>query len=111
MLWSSDTTQTFDIKMKHSCFLIYSTDSKHIAIGNEKGNVMFLDLMTKNESMVIVGKHSKAIISGARWNDQIALASQDKSISISNINGDTLYMISSLKGTPDQLHVSVDNKL
>lgn len=108
MLWNSDTTQTFDIKMKHADFLLYSADSKYIVIGNEKGNVLFLDLMAKNEAMVIVGKHSKAITSGARWNDQIALSSQDKSISISNCNGDTLYMISSLKGTPSHLNVSLE---
>ena len=105
MLWNSDKTQTFDVKMKHADFLLFSADSNHIVVGNDKGNLMFLDLIGKNESMVIVGKHSKSIISGACWNDHIALGSEDKSISISNYSGDTLRIISGLKGAPSNLNV------
>lgn len=105
MTWNFNKTQTLDIKMKHSDFLIFATDSAHVVVGNDKGNVLFLDLSVKTESMVIVGKHSKSIISGACWKDQIALASQDRTISISNVNGDTLYTISGLKGSPDMLSV------
>lgn len=42
----------------------------------------------------ILGKHTKAIICG-KWNSEnlLALGSEDKSISISNIEGDTLKII------------------
>lgn len=105
--WSFGKTQTYDIKMKNADFLIFSSDSSHIVIGNDKGNLIFLDLFSQAESLVIVGKHSKSIISGAVWNDQIALASEDRNITISNVNGDTTSTISGLKGTPYQLSVSV----
>lgn len=41
-----------------------------------------------------MGKHTKAIICG-KWNSEnlLALGSEDKSISISNIEGDTLKII------------------
>jgi WD repeat-containing protein 19 len=109
MTWSFNKTQTFDVKMKNADFMIFSSDSSHIVIGNDKGNLLFLDLFSSSESMVIVGKHSKSIISGASWNDQIALASDDKTITVSSLNGDTLNTISKLKGTPDQLSVRIEN--
>ena len=53
-----------------------------------------------------MGKHSKAIICGV-WNadNLLALGSEDKTISISNIEGDTLKTIS-LHGEPSLMAFS-----
>lgn len=51
----------------------------------------------------ILGKHSKAIICGMWTSDNLlALGSEDKTISISNIEGDTLKTIS-LQGEPSMM--------
>ena len=52
---------------------------------------------------VIVGKHSKAIICGA-WNSDnlLALGSEDRTISISDMEGETLRTIS-LRGEPSMM--------
>ena len=91
--------------MKNADFILISSDSNYVIVGNDKGNLVFLDLSSNAECMVIVGKHSKSILSGVAWKEKIALGSDDRSISISNCNGDTLHMISNLKGSPSQLNV------
>lgn len=54
----------------------------------------------------IVGKHSKRIICGA-WNEDnlLALGSEDKTLSISNLDGDTLRIVS-LRADPSDMKFS-----
>lgn len=56
--------------------------------------------------MPVLGKHSKRITCGA-WSssDLLALGSDDKMLSISNADGDTLRVIQ-LRGEPEQLQFS-----
>lgn len=54
----------------------------------------------------MLGKHSKRITGGA-WSssDLLALASEDRTLSISNAAGDTIRIIS-LRGEPAHVHFS-----
>lgn len=54
----------------------------------------------------VLGKHSKSITCG-EWNRDniLALGSQDQTVSISNVEGDTLKIIS-LRGEPSKIEFS-----
>lgn len=54
----------------------------------------------------IIGKHTKKITCGV-WNTEnlLALGSEDKTISISNLDGDTLRVIN-LRAEPSEIHFS-----
>lgn len=54
----------------------------------------------------VIGKHSKKITCGA-WNEDnlLALGSEDKTLSISNLEGDTLRIVS-LRAEPSEIQFS-----
>lgn len=54
----------------------------------------------------VIGKHSKKITCGA-WNTEnlLALGSEDKTISISNVDGDTLRVIN-VRAEPSEINFS-----
>jgi WD repeat-containing protein 19 len=61
-----------------------------LAIGTIKGNLLIYNHQTSRK-VPILGKHTKKILCGA-WSSQnlLALGSEDKNISVSNAEGDTI---------------------
>ncbi|KAH9635704.1 hypothetical protein HF086_011094 [Spodoptera exigua] len=76
-----------------------------LAVGTQKGNLALYNHHT-TKRIPIIGKHTKKITCAA-WNKDsiLVLASEDKSLSINNSDGDTLRMIS-LRDAPNDLQFS-----
>uniref|UniRef100_A0A2A4K789 WD repeat-containing protein 19 n=1 Tax=Heliothis virescens TaxID=7102 RepID=A0A2A4K789_HELVI len=76
-----------------------------LAVGTQKGNLALYNHHT-TKRIPIIGKHTKKITCAA-WNKDsiLVLASEDKSLSINNSDGDTLRMIS-LRDIPNDLQFS-----
>ncbi|XP_047023607.1 WD repeat-containing protein 19 [Helicoverpa zea] len=76
-----------------------------LAVGTHKGNLALYNHHT-TKRIPIIGKHTKKITCAA-WNKDsiLVLASEDKSLSINNSDGDTLRMIS-LRDIPNDLQFS-----
>merc|ERR1719317_85511 len=76
--------------MKGPCWMMWSKVGPQLAIGTSKGNLLLYNKLVYKKN-VIRGKHTKDIIYGD-WNDEnkLALASNDKTVSISDEEGKTL---------------------
>ncbi|XP_059060034.1 WD repeat-containing protein 19 [Achroia grisella] len=76
-----------------------------LAVGTQKGNLALYNHHT-TKRIPIIGKHTKKITCSA-WNKDsiLVLASEDKTLSINNSDGDTLRIIS-LRDTPNDLQFS-----
>jgi WD repeat-containing protein 19 len=87
-----------------SC-LIWAKTSPMLAVGTVKGNVSIYNHNT-SKRIPIIGKHTKRITCGT-WNTEnlLALGSEDRTISISNVDGDTLKVIN-LRADPTEIHFS-----
>lgn len=87
-----------------SC-LLWAKSSPILAVGTTKGNVSIYNHLT-SKRIPIIGKHTKKIMCGA-WNadNLLALGSEDKTISVSNIDGDTLRVIT-LRSEPAEIQFS-----
>lgn len=107
-LWDSNNVKktVIDIGLKDnaSC-LVWAKTGPILAIGTMKGNVCIYNHHTSRR-IPIIGKHSKKIICGA-WNavDLLALGSEDKTMSVSNVDGDTLRVIN-LRAEPSDIQFS-----
>ncbi|KAK6976293.1 WD repeat-containing protein 19 [Biomphalaria glabrata] len=107
-LWSTNTEKhtQFDSGLKDAMtFLLWSKNGVFLAVGTVKGNVLIYNQQTSKKN-IIIGKHTKKITCGA-WsnNGYLALGSEDKSITVSNPDGDTLRQ-SPLRGEPYDLEFS-----
>ena len=71
-------------------FLIWAKASHTLAVGTAKGNLLFYNHQTSRK-IPVLGKHTKRINCGA-WNSEnlLALGSEDKTITVSNMDGDTI---------------------
>jgi WD repeat-containing protein 19 len=71
-------------------FLLWSKIGPQLAIGTAKGNLLIYNHQTSRK-VPILGKHTKKITCGA-WSTQnlLALGSDDRAITISNADGDTV---------------------
>ncbi|XP_022086384.1 WD repeat-containing protein 19-like [Acanthaster planci] len=92
-LWDANTHRTgqVDSGFKDTlCFLLWSKVGPQLAIGTSKGNLLIYNHQTSRK-VPILGKHTKKILCGA-WSAQnlLALGSEDKNITISNAEGDTV---------------------
>ncbi|KAK5643690.1 hypothetical protein RI129_007535 [Pyrocoelia pectoralis] len=108
LLWDANTTKksTIDIGLKDGLTVVlWAKSSPLLAVGTVKGNVSIYNHATSKRTPII-GKHSKKISCGC-WNTEnlLALGSDDKTLSISNIEGDTLRMIT-LRGEPSDVQFS-----
>ncbi|XP_065839406.1 WD repeat-containing protein 19-like isoform X2 [Oscarella lobularis] len=92
-IWDSNTGKTtqLDSGMKENLtFIAWSHVGFQLAVGTTKGNLLIYNHQTSRK-VPVVGKHMKKITSGA-WNAQnlLALGSEDKTVSVSSADGDTL---------------------
>ncbi|EFA01913.1 WD repeat-containing protein 19 isoform X3 [Tribolium castaneum] len=107
-LWDANTQKKIqiDVRLKDqmSC-VIWAKTAPMLAVGTVKGNISIYNHNTSKRTPVI-GKHAKKITCGA-WNTEnlLALGSEDKTISISNVDGDTLRVIN-LRAEPSEINFS-----
>lgn len=83
--------------------MLWSKKNQVLAVATTRGNLALYNHQTAKR-IPVLGKHSKRITSGA-WNTDniLALGSDDKTVSISNDDGDTLRTIQ-LRDTPSDLN-------
>lgn len=108
ILWDANTGKklVIDVGLRDNmACLLWAKASSLLAVGTTKGNVSIYNHATSKRTPII-GKHAKKIICGA-WNNEnlLALGSEDKTISISNIDGDTLRVIV-LRAEPAEIQFS-----
>ena len=110
-LWDANqqSETPLDTNQKDLTYLKWATSAPLLAIGTQKGTLVLYDRRSLKKQSIL-GKHSKRIVSGA-WNaaNELALASEDKQITISDSMGQTLVQ-HSLRGEPSDLrfHASLD---
>ena len=86
-------------------FLLWSKIGPQLSIGTAKGNLLIYNHQTTRK-VPILGKHSKRITCGA-WSNQnlLALGGEDKCITVSNAEGDTLRQ-TSVRAEPSDVQFS-----
>lgn len=101
---SSRWVKSVDIGFKDPSFLKWSKTSNHLAIGTCGGNLVLYCLDTRKK-IPVIGKHTATVLCGA-WSERgddssnvLVLASEDQTITFSNISGETLRQ-TSLKAKP-----------
>lgn len=103
-LWHLNTKKLdyLDTNLKELSFLKWSLVGPQLAIGSVKGTLLLYNHKTMKKTP-IKGKHTKKITCGA-WNSEnlLGLGSEDMQITLSDINGDTLYQMN-LPKEPTQL--------
>ncbi|CAK1578047.1 unnamed protein product [Parnassius mnemosyne] len=108
LLWECHANKRVNIETglrePPSC-LAWSFGEPLLAVGTQKGNLALYNHHT-TKRIPIIGKHTKKITCAA-WNRDsiLVLASEDKSLSINNSDGDTLRMIT-LRDMPNDLQFS-----
>ncbi|XP_025088691.1 WD repeat-containing protein 19-like isoform X2 [Pomacea canaliculata] len=95
-LWDSNSFKTtqIDSGLKDTMtFLQWAKSQPLLAVGTVKGNLLIYNHQSSRK-IPIIGKHTKKITCGA-WSAEslLALGSDDKSITISNMEGDTVRHI------------------
>ncbi|XP_066488488.1 WD repeat-containing protein 19 isoform X1 [Tiliqua scincoides] len=108
-LWDANTNKTslVDTNMREQMsFLRWSKTEALLAAGTAKGNVLIYNRQTSRK-IPILGKHTKRITCGC-WSKEklIALGGEDKTITISNHEGDTIRM-STVSGDPSDMEFIV----
>lgn len=98
-------------------FAAWSPTAPVLVVGNNKGNIVIFNNRTSRyllravaekflvafRKIPIMGKHQRAIITGAFGGDNLfALGSEDTSITVNNIDGDTVHTFS-CSGEPEFL--------
>ena len=80
-----------ETSLKDPSFIAWSKTSSHLAVVTAKGNLLIYN-KTKKQKIPVVGKHSKRITCGSwsRGGNKLALGADDRSLTISNENGETL---------------------
>jgi WD repeat-containing protein 19 len=104
MLWhqAARRLEMLEMNSKDPTYLCWSKVGPQLAIGTLKGNMMIYNKRTMKKQ-TIMGKHSKRISCGA-WNVEniLALGSDDKTVSLSAEDGDSIDQIS-LKNEPGMI--------
>ena len=91
-IWDVTTrrVKNLETNLKDPTFLKWSKMGPQLAIGTGKGNLLLYrkDIQKK---IPVLGKHSRKIVCGT-WSDdnRLALGSEDKTMTLSNADGDTL---------------------
>ncbi|XP_012413373.2 WD repeat-containing protein 19 [Trichechus manatus latirostris] len=92
-LWDANTNKTsqLDSGMRDQMsFLLWSKVGSFLAVGTVKGNLLIYNRQTSRK-IPVLGKHTKRITCGC-WNAEnlLALGGEDKMITVSNQEGDTI---------------------
>ncbi|XP_037685531.1 WD repeat-containing protein 19 isoform X2 [Choloepus didactylus] len=92
-LWDANTNKTsqLDSGMRDQMsFLLWSKIGSFLAVGTVKGNLLIYNRQTSRK-IPVLGKHTKKITCGC-WNAEnlLALGGEDKMITVSNQEGDTI---------------------
>ena len=107
-LWNSNSLKTEKIETglrDPLSFMAWGKSGLFLAIGTSKGNVLLYN-QRAGRKIPVLGKHSKRIVSGAWSSDNLlALGSEDKTLSISTLEGDTVHS-ASLRNDPSQIQFS-----
>ncbi|XP_069600695.1 WD repeat-containing protein 19 [Ranitomeya imitator] len=108
-MWDSNTCKTsqLDSGMRDQMsFLLWSKTSSLLAVGTSKGNLLVYNLQTSRK-VPVLGKHTRRITCGC-WSSQnlLALGGEDKMITISNQEGDTIRQ-TSVRLEPSDIQFSV----
>ncbi|XP_063813141.1 WD repeat-containing protein 19 [Pseudophryne corroboree] len=87
-------------------FLLWSKAGSLLAVGTSKGNLLIYNLQTSRK-VPVLGKHTRRITCGC-WSSQnlLALGGEDKMITISNQEGDTIRQ-TSVRMDPSDIQFSV----
>jgi WD repeat-containing protein 19 len=86
----SKAVLSVDTNLKDPTFMAWSRVGPQLAIGTAKGNLLLYNKRTRKK-IPVLGKHPRKITCGA-WSrsNQLALGSEDKTLTLSNDVGDTL---------------------
>ncbi|GAB6019440.1 WD repeat-containing protein 19 [Chamberlinius hualienensis] len=108
VLWDANTFKVLqvDVGFKEPMSVIrWSSVSENLAAGTSKGNLVIYSHLSSKKTPVL-GKHSKRV-SCVCWSrqDLLAMASEDKTLTISNKDGDTLQQIN-LRAEPSLIQFS-----
>ncbi|KND01208.1 uncharacterized protein SPPG_04298 [Spizellomyces punctatus DAOM BR117] len=105
LFWDADnrrSTESLDTNMKNLQFLKWSPKGDLLAVGTSRGNLLIYDRKERKE-VPIMGKHSKAIVTGCwSWDNILACGSDDRTFTLSNADGDTVFSMG-LTGEPSQM--------
>ena len=93
-------TQTSNDKVS---FLRWSRSRPVLVFGTEKGLLTFY-YKKKLNAIPCVGKHSKKVISGDWYGDDLVTGGEDNMLTISKVNGDTVRQSIMLKGPPQNIY-------
>lgn len=92
-LWSLSTRKIVPLEtnLREPTFISWSKTGPQLAIGTAKGNLLIYN-KTKKQKIPIVGKHGRRINCGSwsKGSNKLVLGSDDRTITVSNENGDTL---------------------
>ncbi|KAL5011631.1 hypothetical protein ScPMuIL_010182 [Solemya velum] len=104
-LWDANTQKTSHIdtglREAHS-FLLWAKAGPYLAIGTSKGNLLIYNHQTSRK-IPVIGKHTKKITCGCWSNENLlALGGDDKNITVSNAEGDTIRQ-TSVRFEPSQI--------
>ncbi|XP_058834907.1 WD repeat-containing protein 19 [Topomyia yanbarensis] len=106
IVWDANSRkkQSVDIGVRDppSC-IVWSKRGSLLAVATSRGNLSIYNHLT-TKRIPILGKHTKRITCGA-WSTEniLALGSEDKFLSLSNEEGDTLRSVQ-LRDTPSDMH-------
>ncbi|XP_043548785.1 WD repeat-containing protein 19 isoform X2 [Chiloscyllium plagiosum] len=108
-LWDANTHKTtqLDSGMRDQMsFLMWSKAGSLLAVGTTKGNLLIYSLQTSRK-VPVLGKHTKRITCGC-WSSQnlLALGSEDKTITVSNQEGDTIRQ-TTVRAEPSDIQFSM----
>lgn len=108
-LWDANTNKTsqLDSGMRDQMsFLLWSKIGSFLAVGTVKGNLLIYNRQTSRK-IPILGKHTKKITCGC-WNAEnlLALGGEDKMITVSNQEGDTIRQ-TPVKSEPSDMQFSM----
>ncbi|MFT7807501.1 WD repeat-containing protein 19 [Arapaima gigas] len=108
-LWDANVNKTsqLDSGMRDQMsFILWSKIGSLLAVGTSKGNLLIYNQQTSRK-IPVLGKHSKKITCGC-WSSQnlLALGGEDKVVTISNHEGDTIRQ-TSVRSDPGDVQFSV----
>ncbi|XP_046901307.1 WD repeat-containing protein 19 isoform X3 [Hypomesus transpacificus] len=108
-LWDANVNKSSQIDSgmrDQMSFILWSKTSPLLAVGTAKGNLLIYNQLTSRK-IPVLGKHTKRITCGC-WSSQnlLALGSEDRTITISNHEGDTVRQMS-VRADPADIQFSV----